>query len=320
MDAEKLQRWADPKRILVATNLTDERVLTCEAASQARETGARIILVHVFQPSSPQPGLRPPPDGSRLLSRRGAAWNELLRMARMIDWEGAPCEPVLLEGEPVGQIRDLANRRGVDRVIVATRSARGLDRLLAGSVAEALMDASDVPVCVIGPHAASNPFRGIKQGRVLLALSLNHDRADCVQFITSLANTRQSVATLMHVLDISGLEESEREIARAVAHSSIVAQVKQIQGPLPQFLIDVREGAPSQEILAGDICPGWDLIVMGSSSPGILSKFLGGSVVYRVIAEARCPVITLRRQRAQEEMLSAVGSRLHEAAAHLPRR
>lgn len=314
MVRDRIERWASPQRILVATNLEDELILSCEAASQARESGGKIILVHVIEPSFPRAQARPSRESATPVSRRGAAWNALLHMARMIEWEGAACEPVLLEGDPVEQITGLAERRRVDRVIVATRSARGLDRLLTGSVAESLMGAMDLPVCVVGPHAANNPFRGARQGQILLPLSLNHNRSDCVEFASCLAGRGESALTLMHVLNLAGLEEEEKEMSRGVAHSSIVALLSRIEGPIPRFSIELREGAPAHEILQDNPCPGWDFIVMGSSSPGIVSQFLGSSVVYQVIAGASCPVMTVRRssEEAQRGKLDGAAIRFPE--------
>ncbi|MFP5227498.1 MAG: universal stress protein [Acidobacteriota bacterium] len=299
MNAERLQRWANPKLLLVATNLADEAVLTCEAALQARQSGAKVLLVHVLRPPSLQANLSPAPNSRILTSRGAAAWDVLLRMAKMIEWQGALCEPVLLEGEPVEQISALIERRGVDRVLVATRSGRGLERLLAGSIADALIGALDVPVTLIGPRARMNPFRGVAGGQVLLTLSLEHDRADCVEFAASLAFGRRSALTLMHVLDVSGFDDAEKETARGVAHASIVSLMHHVKGPLPPFSITIREGPPHLEILRADVCPGWDIIIMGSPSPGIVSKLLGASVAHRVIAAANCPVITLRNTVAK---------------------
>lgn len=298
MNAEKLQRCANPKLILVATNLADEAVLTCEAAFEARQGGAAILLVHVLRPSSMQATLSPKPDSLIRSSHCAAAWDALLRMAKMIEWQGATCEPVLLKGEPVEEIPGLVQQREVDRVIVATRSTRGLERLLAGSVAEALISAVDIPVAVIGPHARTNPFRGVPGGQVLVALSLHHDRADLVEFAASLSICRRSALTLVHVLEGSEHDAAEKELSRGAAHASIISLLRRVKVPLPPFSIAIREGAPYREIPEGDACHGWDLLIMGAPSPRVVPKLPGSGIVHSVIAAASCPVITLRNPAA----------------------
>lgn len=300
MDAEKLERWADPRVILVATNLADEEILVSEAASQARSDRARILLVHVLRPAAPQPifhtAIRSPITGSRY----AAAWDGLCHMAKMIEWQGAVCEPMLAEGEPAEKIPEVVRTRGVDRVIVATRSMRGLERLIAGSVAEAVMDAVDVPVWVIGPHVPANPFRSTRAGHILLALSLRHDRADYAEFAASLAAKRQSTLTLLHVVDTGAVEEAAIEVALSAARSRLEKLANSIQPLHARTDIAVRNGAVAHAILEEDVCPGPDFIVMGSPSLGVISKLLGSNVVHGVIAGARCPVITLRPPASRE--------------------
>ena len=316
MDIERIQRWISPQRVLVATNLEDESVLVSEAALQGRECGGKILLVHVLEPS-PLRMKFAAPDSPSPGSPLEAAWSALLHTARMIEWEGAECEPVMLEGEPARKILHLANERRVDRVIVATRSARGLDRLFGGSVAEELIGMLDVPVCVIGPQAANNPFRGSRGGQVLLTVSLHHDRLDDVQFACSLAAQRRSSLAIVHALDVNGMGKEYKKIARGIAHASIVILTSKVKGPLPEIQISIREGVPVREILDEDGCSGCEFIVMGASSPGIVSQLMGTSVIHSVIAGARCPIITLPRKQPNEKVksLSVCGREEHRSAA-----
>jgi nucleotide-binding universal stress UspA family protein len=300
MEAEKLLHWTDPRLILAATNLADEGVLAYQAASEGRENGAKILLVHVLRPSSSQSRLNPPANTPITTSRQAAAWHVLDRMAKMIDWQGAACEPMLLEGDPAEEITKVVRERAIDRVVVATRSARGLDRLIAGSVAEALMETLEAPVCVIGPRVATNPFRGMRAGHVLLALSLNHDRGDCaerrdcVEFALALAEKRRAALTVMHVLDAGDMDEGEKRSAVNTARSSIAMLLNKIPGTPIQPEIAVRDGPAAHAILEEDACAGTDFVIMGAPSLGTLSKLLGTNVVHAVIAGSPCPVITLR--------------------------
>ena len=56
-----LHRWANPETILVATNLRDTAHLMSHAIAQAKLSGARLVLLHVMEPSylrkNPQEGL-----------------------------------------------------------------------------------------------------------------------------------------------------------------------------------------------------------------------------------------------------------------------
>lgn len=300
MTTEVLEHWGNPRMILVATNLSDETALSMQAVAQARAVGAHVLLVHVVRPPSLRASLEARPHSAITSSRPAAAWEVLHRTATLIEWQGVSCEPVVLEGDPVEAIITLARARDVDRIVVATRSACGVERLIEGSVAEGVMAEASVPVCVVGRHVVATPFVDTGGGRVLLALSLHHNRAAYVQFACELANSRHAGLTLLHVIDARGMKNSLRAMARSMAQArleGLAAHATRLPG---QQKIALREGEPVAEILRESICPGRDLIVMGASSLTPIAKLLGTNIVHRVIADARCPVVTLRPPEVSE--------------------
>ena len=157
MTNNPFQRWSKPEVILVATNLLEGPALMLHAVSQAKLSGAKILLVHVIRPAYLRanadhglPFVLPGPS----LRTAQAMLDEIVRQFQC---EGVLCEPIVLKGLPEEQIPALIRSRHVDRVLVATRNPRGVERLLERSVAEELMAILDVPVCVIG-RQADPPF------------------------------------------------------------------------------------------------------------------------------------------------------------------
>ncbi len=68
------------------------------------------------------------------------------------------CERMIVEGMPADEILAIASEKGSDLIVVGTHGRRGLRRWLLGSVAEAIMRRSPVPVVVVrsaAGHAAS---------------------------------------------------------------------------------------------------------------------------------------------------------------------
>jgi nucleotide-binding universal stress UspA family protein len=59
------------------------------------------------------------------------------------------CERFVVDGDPDDGILAMARERGADVIVVGTHGRRGLRRWLLGSVAEAIMRRSDVPVVVV---------------------------------------------------------------------------------------------------------------------------------------------------------------------------
>lgn len=294
MNHEELEHWGRPRLILVATNLADRQGLALQAVAQARRAGAGILLVHVLRPASLRTALDPQLDSPIVGSRIAAAWEVIHRTAKGIEWQGVPCETSVIEGDPVEEIPRLVETRSVDRVIVATRSARGFSRLFQGSVAEALMMTVTVPVCVIGPCVAISPLSDTTGGRVLLALSLHHPRSFYLDFAAELARVHRASLAVLHILDVAGLTNAERNEAHRTAQAVLNEAIAATGSTAVRAEVVLREGDPASRILEERACPGRDFIVMGAASLSVMSKLLGSSVVHRVLSEVQCPVITLR--------------------------
>jgi nucleotide-binding universal stress UspA family protein len=63
---------------------------------------------------------------------------------------GLTCETTVVEGPPPEQILALIEDAGADAVVVGATGRSGFKRLILGGTAEQLLDASPVPVIVVG--------------------------------------------------------------------------------------------------------------------------------------------------------------------------
>jgi nucleotide-binding universal stress UspA family protein len=98
-----------------------------------------IHLAHVLSPGSTA-------EETRALHE--AAWRELSRLVAG-DRPPAALERHVLEGDPAGQLRALCKRVGADLLVVGARRRSSLSRALLGSVAQALLETSEVPVLMV---------------------------------------------------------------------------------------------------------------------------------------------------------------------------
>lgn len=293
MNAATVSSWYDPRTILVATNLADGPALLLHGAAHANRSGARLLLVHVVPPPQTlavEGRAQPSPS----LPSARAARNALEQLALQLQWQGILCEPVVVEGSPVEQIAALVRSRRVDRVLVAPRRVSLTQDTARPSVAETLIATLDVPVFVIGRNVYPTSFADHPDGRILLALSLRSDRPDYLDFACGFALERRARLTLLHVLDVSGLNESQREQSRIHARTRLAALAASETGLSCTPDIAIREGDPARGIIDEGVCPSRDFIILGSSSLSPHSWGRGAHIVHRVIAEARCPVITLK--------------------------
>jgi nucleotide-binding universal stress UspA family protein len=294
MERSTIARWSDPKVILVAINLDEDHTFMLHAIQQATLSRAKVLLVHAIPPfhlrTEAVYGTRCEPPG--LVARDARA--KLEELAAEFQWKGIECEPIILNGLPEEQIPFFVKSRIVDRIIVAARTASGVERLMGDSVAEALIAGVEIPVCTIGHHLCPNSAFTAPPERILLATSPQSESQMLVSFASALAEVHQSRLTLLHVLDSDGMTHQERELARFNARQKLYDLIPKEATHRHQPVLLTPEGDQAQVILDAIGSSARDLVILGGSFPSLFSWILGTSVVHRVILEAKCPVITIR--------------------------
>jgi nucleotide-binding universal stress UspA family protein len=291
MDEAVLHRWENPDTILLATNLQDSPHLVPHAIAQAKLSGAKILLVHVIEleylrtnPAQGPPFVIPGPAVR-------AVQTKLNLIVKQFQKEGIVAEPIVLKGTAEEEISALIRERAVDRVIVGTRSAEIMERILLGSVAENLLHEVDVPVCVIGPHVRPQVRPDQVPTSILFATSFHHESQQSARLALEIATLHHAQLTLLHVLP-SGEGHKEFYKQREDQLLNLIGAEANLRS---SPIIAIREGDPASEILAVAAKLSADLIVLGTTGASKTARLLATGVVHRVIAQAKAPVITLRQ-------------------------
>lgn len=141
------------RKILFPTDFSDgSDAALVFASSLARDNNARLLVVHVHEPTAVYvEGLGAAYGALPQDQQRDA--RELLNVVEpsfpMIDIERR-----LLEGTPADAIVDLAEREeGIDLIVMGTHGRTGVSRMLMGSVAEKIVRSAPCPVLTIRePH------------------------------------------------------------------------------------------------------------------------------------------------------------------------
>lgn len=299
-------RWTHPSVILVATDLYDLDRLVPHAFRQAAETGARLILMHVLAPgaaitvdASGLPAYHP----STVMDFSGKALEPWRDSATK---HGIHCDVLLRDGNIAEQIASATRQFHVDRLILGTRSKGKLERLLLGSVAEQVLRSVNLPVMTVGPEAhlpVATPQAEdeIRQLVVLHATSLRETSRPSAVLACQIAASQGAKLLLLHVLP--PLDEPEREGQPTglewVALQELKLLAKDIDGKCCTTIEPcLVRGNPSIEILAEAVERHASLIVLGATRHKAFENLTRDRVVYRVLAHARCPVLTLREPDA----------------------
>ena len=141
------------KKILFPTDFSHTRdAAFALAASLARDTGAKLLIVHVEEPPVAYGGGElyygvPEPQTEDLK----AMLHKIVPPDPKIEYEHR-----LITGDPAGAIPRLAEEEHVDMIVMGTHGRSGLSRLLMGSVAEAIVRRAPCPVLTYKqPHTTT---------------------------------------------------------------------------------------------------------------------------------------------------------------------
>jgi len=125
------------------------------AASLARMWGARLICLHVIEPIVPivgwTPIAEPLPVADISEQIEDSAARELPKVAQREECVGLDVEDVITRGEAASEIVRIAKERAVDLIVISSHGRTGIDRMLFGSTAEAVVRYARCPVLVVKP-------------------------------------------------------------------------------------------------------------------------------------------------------------------------
>jgi nucleotide-binding universal stress UspA family protein len=144
------------RRILVALESTEgaEAILEAAFALGHRVQGTHYTLLHVVEPQIPlvlRLGGIPAQTGDVWVREvRDTAAGRLEHLARRLRHRGILADGRVVTGRGAGeQILNFAHQAGCDLIVLGTHGARGVDRLILGSVADKLLRGATQMVLVV---------------------------------------------------------------------------------------------------------------------------------------------------------------------------
>lgn len=266
------------------------------AAMLARWYGARLIVAHAVAPDfalymPPMPVLMMPApaifNSPKMSEGRARALTENLGLHDL-----NPEFLVRSEGIPE-LLAELAERRP-GLIVLATHGRAGLEKWLAGSVAEEVFRKVNVPVLVLGPEVADIPGLQVELQTVLYCTDLSPVSAEALRCAAGMARDHEARLLCLHVQpDTSEGFAFHQAMDRQKLEDWMYDQIgpgSLLTGAQPFTEV----GEPKEKIVefAREIHA--DLIVLGArglgASAGIISHLVGG-VAYDVACTAKVPVM-----------------------------
>lgn len=197
----------------------------------------------------------------------------------------------------------IVTEKAIDLIVVGTHGRTGLGKLLLGSVAEDILRHAPCPVLTVGPgvcgRAKLPEFPGggrelapveLELRRILYATNLAPASPLGASLAISLAESFGARLTLMHAIEeYANLED--RPIESGVRQLQAVVPKDAALAYAPEIV--VQFGSASECIVNAAAEREADLIVLGAR-PADGTTHVPWSTVHRVVANATCPVLTVR--------------------------
>jgi nucleotide-binding universal stress UspA family protein len=298
------ESWTHPACILVATDLSDTERLMPFAVQQAEGTGAHLLLLHVLATSESMAvdavGMPyyDPAGAVETASKLLQAWVTVARTRNIA------CQALVREGNAAQQVILTARQYQADRILLGTRSRSKMSKMLLGSVAEQVLRSAHIPVITVGPEAHLPVDVAAQEGIVLHATTLREASRPSAALACKIGATLNRPVVLLHVLPPK--DEMERKNLPTGADSLAMRELRLIAqnsgcGCSVEIEPHVVHGNPAIEILAEAANRRACLIVLGASQRGAFQNLTRERTIYKVLAHARCPVLTLREPKAETE-------------------
>lgn len=204
------------------------------------------------------------------------------------------CTTKLVEGEAGPAIATFIDQRGIDLTVLGTSARSHAARLLLGSVAEEIFRKANCLVLVLGPKLQSRHRRRLKH--LVFATALEPHSLTVLARLSRLAGHFDSTISVIRAVhpDIRSRTERDR-IQRETELKISAAADSALRRRISK--IEVAFGHPLKVITSFARVNKADAIVMGIRSGGEWDRattHIPWAFAHRVIADARCPVLTIR--------------------------
>lgn len=203
-----------------------------------------------------------------------------------------PVAVILREGKTAHEILETAERLPADLVVLGTHGRGAFERSVIGSVAEAVVGHARCPVITVPTPAV--PVRGPGMpGSILWATDFSDHATAALPYAISIAAKGRAELILMHALQPHTLTNDGERVREGERRLRAVSTGSQVPERSVERIVAFGSASPEVLRIARERKAG--LIVMGTHGSRDLHSILFGSTARRVIRDAPCPVLSLRR-------------------------
>jgi nucleotide-binding universal stress UspA family protein len=270
---------------------SDEDVLQ-QAKLVCLRTGASLQVVHVFEYGDlselTQEGLLE--FEAEVESRNG----KLQGVVEKLHVPSLLISKMLLMGNVVRAIEKLVDDISPELLIVGTSGRRGVQRLLLGSTAEAILRSVSCPVLTVGPNS-----RSYKNGPVVFATDFNPCASSDLSYALALAERLRVPLDCVHFLPPKAFKSKQAIIPAVLVEAleKLTADAGAAKGSVRCF---VEPGSHlNRDIVEFARKTSASAIVLGVLKRSSVQSHLANHETFKILATAPCPVYTLSHTKEE---------------------
>jgi nucleotide-binding universal stress UspA family protein len=258
--------------------------------------GAKLQVLHVM------PLLPPSTVNALAATDRDLSARNLQTLVKRQRLPQAEVESVLVEsGDTAEKILRVADDFDADVIVTGSHGRAGLERVVLGSVVEALLHRCGRPILTVPSHF-SRTFEGegATFARMVCAVDFSEASLNAVAFAVALAEESAARLTLLHVIEMQ--PEWKRADAEASALTRLRALIPNNATEYCDIDTAVLEGGVSRQLLRMADERRADLMVLGVHGRNAFDLAFFGSNSKDVVRYAHCPVLIVPASRRRAGM------------------
>jgi len=288
------------KKILVPLDGSELSTRALPYATQlAHRAGATLVLVRAVMV---QPFFKEDQLAAEAFAV-GVAEQELEAVAQRLRAQGLSVETHVPYGTAAASILRVAAETGADAIVMCTHGRTGLGRVVYGSVADAVLRGSRVPVLLVRSRGEADGWLSVRDPSVVVALDGSGLAEAALGPATELARLLGARLVLVRVVEPafthygyadvmapSGLVEPDpsADLAAATSYLEFVAATIRREGLAVETRVEY--GAPAAVIGEVAAATGALAIVMATHGRGGLARLVLGSVATGLLHNSQVPL------------------------------
>jgi nucleotide-binding universal stress UspA family protein len=172
-------------------------------------------------------------------------------------------------------------------LVLATRAAKPLGRVIAGSVADRVVRESPYPVALVPPGAALPEGKDVRIKRVLVPQDGSSLALRCLEFLIDLPNAKDLEYVLVEIVATKELRVDAESRLKQSAAWLRVRGVNSVE----LVVAEATDAAAAIVGVASDVHP--DIIAMSTRGASGLGRLILGSVAEGVVRRSELPILLL---------------------------